>query len=208
MEGLAMTTDDANVEQATQGADDASAAEAPVNDKLKWYVVHTHSGYENRAKKSLEERIKQNGLDECFGEVLIPTETVEEVRGGSKRTSKRKFFPGYMLVQMELRDDTWHLVKDTSKITGFVGNATNPPPITQAEVNRLTQQMTEGVVKAKPKVEFTEGDQVRVIDGPFANFSGSVEEVQAAKQKVRVLVSIFGRSTPVELDFLQVEKTA
>lgn len=179
---------------------------APKNEKLKWYVVHTYSGYENRAKKSLEERIKQQGLEERFGEVLIPMETVEEVRGGSRRTTKRKFFPGYMLVEMELNDQTWHLVKSTPKVTGFVGNATNPPPISQAEVGRLTQQITEGVSKPTPKVEFEEGDSVRVIDGPFANFNGSIEEVKPEKQKVRVLVSIFGRSTPVELDFMQVEK--
>ena len=209
-----MTTEEATSQGAADSAAEAGiAAEigdeaAPVNEKLKWYVVHTYSGYENRAKKSLEERIKQQALDDAFGEVLIPTETVEEMRGGAKRTSKRKFFPGYMLVQMDLHDVTWHLVKNTPKITGFVGGTTNPPPITQAEVNRLTQQMTEGVVKAAPKVEYDEGDQVRVIDGPFANFSGSVEEVKAEKQKVRVLVSIFGRSTPVELDFIQVEKVA
>ncbi len=184
------------------------AVEAPVNEKMKWYVVHTYSGYENRAKQSLEERIRQRSMEDFFGEILIPTETVQEVKGGTKRTTKRKFFPGYMLVQMELQDDTWHLVKSTPKITGFVGGATNPPPITEAEVKRLTQQMTEGVVKVAPKIEFGEGDEVRVIDGPFANFSGSVEEVKPEKQKVRVMVSIFGRSTPVELDFMQVEKTS
>jgi transcriptional antiterminator NusG len=182
------------------------AETAPVNEKLKWYVVHTYSGYENRAKKSLEERVRQQKLDAFFGEVLIPMETVEEMRGGAKRTSKRKFFPGYMLVQMELNDQTWHLVKSTPKVTGFVGNATKPPPISEAEVRRLTQQITEGIAKPTPKVEFEDGDQVRVIDGPFANFNGSVEEVKPEKQKVRVLVSIFGRSTPVELDFMQVEK--
>ena len=179
---------------------------APVNANMKWYVIHTYSGFENRAKKSLEERAKQYNLEEQFGEVLIPTETVEEIRGGTRRTTKRKFFPGYMLVQMELTDESWHLVKDTPKITGFVGGGTRPPPITEAEVRRLTQQISEGVVKPTPKVEFSEGEQVRVIDGPFANFSGSIEEVKAEKQKVRVMVSIFGRSTPVELDFSQVER--
>lgn len=211
MEGLAMAAEEATGSETSGSANgeaEAAADGAPKNDKLKWYVVHTYSGYENRAKKSLEERIKQFSLDEAFGEILIPTETVEEVKGGSKRTSKRKFFPGYMLVQMELNDETWHVVKNTPKITGFVGGAIKPPPITEAEVKRLTQQMTEGVVKPTPKVEFDEGDQVRVVDGPFANFSGSIEEVKAEKQKVRVLVSIFGRSTPVELDFMQVEKIA
>jgi len=191
------------------GNNTMSDAALPTNDKLKWYVVHTYSGFENRAKKSLEERIKQYGMESQFGELLIPTETVEEVRGGAKRTTKRKFFPGYMLVQMDLCKETWHLVKNTPKVTGFVGGKDDKaPPISEAEVRRLTQQMSEGVAKAAPKVEFDEGDQVRVIDGPFANFSGSVEEVKPEKQKVRVLVSIFGRSTPVELDFVQVEKVA
>jgi transcriptional antiterminator NusG len=178
------------------------------NPKFKWYVVHTYSGFENRAKKSLEERIKQNNLEPVFGEVLIPMETVEEMRGGTKRTQKRKFFPGYMLVQMELNDQTWHLVKSTPKVTGFVGNATNPSVVIDAEVRRLTSQLTEGVSKPVLKVEYEVGEQVRVIDGPFANFNGTVEEVKPEKQKVRVLVSIFGRSTPVELDFGQVEKPA
>ena len=185
---------------------ESTEEQAPVNEKLKWYVVHTYTGYENRAKKSLEERVKQNDLEECFGEVLIPVETVEEVRGGTKRKSKRKFFPGYMLVQMEMNDTTWHLVKSTPKVTGFVGNATKPPPVRPNEVARLTQQMTQGVKKAKPKVEFGAGEQIRVVDGPFANFNGTIEEVDSNKQTVKVLVSIFGRSTPVELDFMQVEK--
>lgn len=182
--------------------------ETATNPKLKWYVVNTYSGFENRAKKSLEERIKQNSLDNEFGEILIPMETVEEMRGGTKRTQKRKFFPGYMLVQMELNDQTWHLVKSTPKVSGFVGNATKPPAISDAEVSRLTSQITEGVSKPVLKVEYEVGEQVRVIDGPFANFNGTVEEVKPEKQKVRVLVSIFGRSTPVELDFGQVEKPA
>ena len=175
--------------------------------KLKWYVVHTYSGFENRAKKSLEERIKREGLDEFFGEVLVPTENVVELVGGTKRTSRRKFFPGYMLVQMELNDRTWHLVKSTPKITGFVGNARNPVPVREEHVTRLTQQIDQGMVSAKPKVVFESGESVRVIDGPFSSFNGTVEEVKEEKQKVRVLVSIFGRATPVELDFGQVEKT-
>jgi transcriptional antiterminator NusG len=141
-----------------------------------------------------------------FGEILIPTETVEEIRGGARRTTKRKFFPGYMLVQMELRDDTWHLVKNTPKISGFVGGTTRPSPISDAEVSRLTQQMTEGVVKAAPTIDYEIGEQVRIVDGSFASFSGSVEEVKPEKSKLRVLVSIFGRATPVELDYIQVEK--
>lgn len=187
----------------------AAAAEAArqANPKLKWYVVHTYSGYENKAQKSLLERAKLEGLEEYFGQVLVPTENVVELLGGSKRKSKRKFFPGYMIVQMELNDRTWHLVKSTPKITGFVGNAQTPMPLRDAEVERLTQQMTEGTVTAKPKFEFEEGETVRVIDGPFSGFNGTIEEVKEEKQKLRVLVSIFGRSTPVELDFGQVEKT-
>jgi transcriptional antiterminator NusG len=173
----------------------------------KWYVVHTYSGFENRAKKSLEERIKREKLEEKFGEVLIPTENVIEVVRGEKRTTKRKFFPGYILVQMELDDQTWHLVKSTPKVTGFVGGTKNPPAIPDDEVERLTKQISEGVLKPKPRHQFEEGETVRVVGGPFSNFNGIVEEVQPEKQKLRVLVSIFGRATPVELDFMQVEKT-
>lgn len=178
------------------------------NPKLKWYVVHTYSGFENRAKKSLEERAKREGLEEFFGEVLVPTENVVELVGGTKRTAKRKFFPGYMLVKMELNDQTWHLVKSTPKITGFVGNARNPVPVREEDVLRLTQQIDQGQLTAKPKMVFEEGENVRVIDGPFSTFNGVIEEVKEEKQKVRVLVSIFGRATPVELDFGQVEKVA
>ena len=173
----------------------------------KWYVVHTYSGFENKVKKSLEERVRQEELDDSVGEILIPMEQVVEMVKGEKKTSKRKFFPGYILVQMEMNDRTWHLVKNTPKITGFVGNATKPPAVSEHEIARLTTQLSEGALKPKPKVQFDEGDQVRVIDGPFANFNGTVEEVKPDKGKVRVLVSIFGRATPVELDFMQVEKT-
>jgi transcription termination/antitermination protein NusG len=179
----------------------------PSNPAFKWYVVHTYSGYENRAKKSLEERIKQFKLDLKFGEILIPTENVMELgKGGQKKTTKRKFFPGYMLVEMELCDETWHLVKSTPKITGFVGSATKPPSIPETEVRRLTRQIDEGTLKPKPRVQFEEGENVRVIDGPFQNFNGVVDAVNPDKGRVRVLVSIFGRSTPVELEFVQVEK--
>jgi transcriptional antiterminator NusG len=199
-------SDAAEGEEAAQGEEEGQPA-APVNPNFRWYVVHTYSGYENRAKKSLEERIRQNELDEFFGEVLIPTENVVELgKGGQKKTSKRKFFPGYMLVQMELNDESWHLVKSTPKITGFVGSATRPPSIPEAEVRRLTQQIDEGTLKPKPRVQFEEGENVRVIDGPFQNFNGVVDAVNAEKGRVRVLVSIFGRSTPVELEFVQVEK--
>jgi transcription termination/antitermination protein NusG len=177
------------------------------NPNFKWYVVHTYSGYENRAKKSLEERIRQFNLEEKFGDILIPTENVVELsKGGQKKTTKRKFFPGYMLVQMELNDDSWHLVKSTPKITGFVGSATQPPTVPESEVRRLTRQIDEGTLKPKPRVQFEEGENVRVIDGPFSNFNGVVDAVNADKARVRVLVSIFGRATPVELEFVQVEK--
>lgn len=180
--------------------------------KKKWYVVHTYSGFENKAKKSLEERIKLERLEHLFGDILIPTEQVVEMVKGEKRTSKRKFFPGYILVQMEMHEKSWHLVKSTPKVTGFVGGGPmmdpkNIPSITDEEVRRLTSQISEGTLKPKPKVQFEAGDSVRVIDGPFSNFSGTVEEVDANKGRLKVLVSIFGRATPVELDFMQVEKT-
>jgi len=176
---------------------------------MKWYVVHTYSGFENKAKKSLEDKIKLEGLGELFGEILIPMEQVVEMVKGEKKTSKRKFFPGYILVQMTMNDRSWHLVKNTPKVTGFVGAAANeqPPPISASEVTRLTTQISEGTLKPKPRVQFEEHDTVRVIDGPFANFNGTVEEVNPEKGRVKVLVSIFGRATPVELDFMQVEKT-
>ena len=173
----------------------------------QWYVVHTYSGYENRAKLGLEQRIKELGKQEMFGGVLVPSEKVVEVVKGEKRTSSRKFFPGYILVNMELNDETWYVVKNTPKITGFVGGQTNPTPISEAEVKQILGQMEEGLVNPRPKYEFSHGEQVKVIDGPFSNFSGIVEDVNPDKGKLRVLVSIFGRSTPVELEFFQVEKT-
>ena len=171
----------------------------------KWYVVHTYSGHENRAKLSLLDHIKRAGLNEEFGDILIPTENVLEVVKGQKRTATRKFYPGYMFVQMVLNERTFHLVKNTPKITGFLGG-TNPTPVRESEIAQISTAMSEGQVKPKPRIHFEEGDSVRVIDGPFSNFSGTVEEVKPEKQKVRVLVSIFGRATPVELDFGQVEK--
>ncbi|MBI5444610.1 MAG: transcription termination/antitermination protein NusG [Deltaproteobacteria bacterium] len=173
----------------------------------QWYVVHTYSGYENRAKASLEQRVKEMGKEELFGEILVPSEKVVEVVKGEKRTSSRKFFPGYILVEMELNDETWYLVKNTPKVTGFVGGATNPTPISADEVTKIIGQMAEGLVHPKPKFEFSKGERVKVIDGPFSNFSGIVEDVNPDKGKLRVLVSIFGRSTPVELEFFQVEKS-
>jgi transcriptional antiterminator NusG len=168
-------------------------------------VVHTYSGHENRARLSLLERIKTQNLVEQFGDILIPTESVLEVVKGQRRTSTRKFYPSYLFVQMELNEKTFHLVKNTPKITGFLGG-TNPTPVRESEIAQINTAMTEGQIKPKPRVHFEEGDSVRVIEGPFSNFAGTVEEVKAEKHKVRVLVSIFGRATPVELDFGQVEK--
>jgi transcription termination/antitermination protein NusG len=174
----------------------------------KWYGVHAYSGYENKVKLNLEERIRALDAEEFFGEILIPSETVVELKNGERRTSSRKFFPGYILVQMELNNETWHIVKDTPKVTGFVGGATNPPPIPEEEVAKITARMEEGAESPKPKVEFEVGETVRVIDGPFLNFTGVVEDVKPDKAKIKVMVSIFGRVTPVELEFIQVEKTS
>ena len=171
----------------------------------KWYVVHTYSGYENKVKASLEEKIKSLHKEDWFGEVIVPTEKVVELVKGERRTSSRKFFPGYIMVNMELGEETWHIVKGIPKVTGFVGGV-NPPSISDEEVARITQQIAEGKLKPKPKVQLEAGEPVRVIDGPFINFNGVVEEVRPDKGKVRVMVSIFGRSTPLELDFLQVER--
>ncbi|MEZ4750207.1 MAG: transcription termination/antitermination protein NusG [Bdellovibrionota bacterium] len=172
----------------------------------KWYVVRTYSGYEQKAKLALQERIKQHGMEKSFSKILIPSENVIELVRGQKKTTSRKFFPGYMLVRMDLNDTTWHMLKNTPKVTGFVGNAVKPPAVPEEEVAKIATQMQEGTLKPRPKVQFREGENVRVIDGPFNNFNGVVENVNAEKGKLRVLVSIFGRSTPVELDFVQVEK--
>ena len=178
--------------------------EPPTAEK-KWYIVHTYSGHENKAKLTLLERVRNANLTEYFGDVLVPTESVMEVVKGQRRTTTRKFFPGYMFVQMVLDDRTFHLVKNTPKITGFLGG-TKPTPVPEREITGVQTNMTEGKVKPKARIVFEVGDSVRVIEGPFANFSATVEEVKADKQKVKVSVSIFGRATPVELDFTQVEK--
>lgn len=174
----------------------------------RWYGVHTYSGFENKVKLNLEERIRALGVEDLFGTVLIPSETVVELKNGERRTSTRKFFPGYILVQMELTNETWHVVKDTPKVTGFVGGGVAPPPIPDEEVTKITQRMEEGVERPKPKVAFEVGETVRVIDGPFLNFTGMVEDVKPDKGKLKVMVSIFGRVTPVELEFIQVEKNS
>ena len=198
-EVLAPETESASGTDTTQSTETGS-------QELLWYVVHTYSGFEQKAKLALQERIRQHKMEDSFSDILIPSENVIELVRGEKKTTSRKFFPGYMLVKMKLNDNTWHLVKNTSKITGFVGNATRPPAVPEEEVLRITNQMEQGTLKPRPKVEFEEGESVRVIDGPFVNFNGVVEEVKPDKGKLRVLVSIFGRSTPVELDFVQVEK--
>jgi transcriptional antiterminator NusG len=173
-----------------------------------WYVVQTHSNCEPKAKKSLEERMRMENLTEFFGEIMIPMESVVEMVNGQKKDRKVKFFPSYILVQMEMNDRTKSLVKNTPKVLGFLGSdPLNPTPVPEREVTRITSRVQEGTQAPKPKIQYAQGDNVRVIDGPFSNFSGTVEEVQADKGKVRVQISIFGRATPVTLDFMQVEKT-
>lgn len=174
---------------------------------LRWYVVHAYSGFEAKVKASLEEHIKFNGMEDLFGEILIPTEEVVEMRDGNKRRSERKFFPGYVLVQMEMTDESWHLVKDVPKVMGFIGGTKDKPaPITEKEAQSILNSVQEGAEKPKPKVLYEAGEVVRVTDGPFNDFNGVVEEVDYDKSRLKVAVSIFGRSTPVDLDFGQVEK--
>jgi transcription termination/antitermination protein NusG len=174
---------------------------------LRWYVVHAYSGMEKAVERNLLERIERSGMQAKFGRILVPTEEVVELKNGKKAVSQRRFFPGYVLVEMLMDDESWHLVKHTSKVTGFVGGAKNrPSPISEAEVMKIVNQMQEGIEKPKPKVEWIAGELVRVKDGPFTDFNGAVEDVNYEKSKVRVSVTIFGRATPVELDFAQVEK--
>jgi transcriptional antiterminator NusG len=186
-----------------QAASEATAAASG----LRWYVVHAYSGMEKAVERNLKERIERSGMQAKFGRILVPTEEVVELKGGKKAVTQRRFFPGYVLVEMLLDDDTWHLVKHTSKVTGFVGGARNrPAPISEAEVMKIVNQMQEGIDKPKPKVEWQVGELVRVKEGPFTDFNGAVEEVNYEKSKVKVSVTIFGRATGVELDFSQVEK--
>jgi len=173
----------------------------------RWYVVHAFSGMEKSVARAIQERIDRAGMQEQFGQILVPTEEVIEVRGGQKALSERRFFPGYVLVEMDMNEQTWHLVKNTNKVTGFVGGtASKPTPISQAEVDKIMAQMQEGVEKPRPKVLFEVGEVIRVKEGPFTDFNGNVEEVNYDKNRLRVSVTIFGRSTPVELEFGQVEK--
>lgn len=173
----------------------------------RWYVIHAYSGFERQVKRSLEERIKRAGLEDKFGMILVPTEEVVEIRAGQQRKSERKFFPGYVLVQMEMDDETWHLVKSVPKVMGFIGGTTDRPvPIRDEEAEAILQRLQEGGDKPRPKVLYEPGEVVRVIEGPFADFTGVVEEVDYDKSRIKVSVTIFGRSTPVDLDFSQVEK--
>lgn len=173
---------------------------------LRWYIVHVYSGFENKVKKALEERIASSPHPDKFDQVLVPTEQVVELVKGRKKTSSRKFYPGYILVKMELDEETWHIVNDTAKVTGFLGERNKPTPISDEEADQILNRMKAGEIKPKPKYYFESGDEIRVIDGPFTNFNGTVDEVNPEKGKIKVLVSIFGRSTPVELDFVQVTK--
>tara|TARA_R110001599_G_C12275552_1_gene662245 strand:- start:15469 stop:16095 length:627 start_codon:yes stop_codon:yes gene_type:complete len=204
-----------NIQDEVQGdalsaaADSVSSAAttAAATSKKRWYVVHAYSGMEKSVMRALTERVARAGMQDQFGQILVPTEEVIEVKNGQKSVSERRFFPGYVLVEMEMTDETWHLVKNTSKVTGFIGGKSNKPtPIPPHEVDKIMQQMQDGVEKPRPKVLYEVGELVRIKDGPFTDFNGNVEEVNYEKSKVRVSVTIFGRATPVELDFGQVEK--
>jgi len=183
-----------------------AAVSTPVGN-MRWYVVHAYSGMEKSVQRALTERIERAGMQDKFGQILVPSEEVVEVKNGTKAVTERRLFPGYVFVEMEMTDDTWHLVKNTSKVTGFIGGKSNKPtPIAPHEVAKIMQQVQEGVEKPRPKVLYEVGEVIRIKDGPFTDFNGNVEEVNYEKSKVRVTVTIFGRATPVELDFSQVEK--
>jgi len=218
-QGIAADTSVATSEKSTEGEKKPAKAkkakkalEGPLNDTsnikegMAWYVVHVYSGFEQKARSALMERVKAHKMEEQFGGMLVPQEQVVEMVKGQKKTSTKKFYPGYMIVQMNMNRDTWHLVKETPKVTGFVGDETSPDPLTKEEVERLLKQVQEGAAAPRASMSFHQGESVKVIDGPFVDFNGTVEEVKPEKGKLRVLISIFGRATPVELDFAQVER--
>jgi len=191
--------------EASAEASESVVPAAPKNENMGWYIVNCQTSCENVARMAINERIQTLGMEKFFGEILIPSENIVQLIKGKKQTRARKFFPGYIFVNMEMNEQTWHLVRKSSKVTGFIGGQ-NPKPVTQAEVDRVTQQMIEGAERPKPKVTFSVGDTVTVVDGPFSSFAGSVQEINEEKAKVKVSISVFGRPTPVELDFIQVEK--
>ena len=200
-------TEPQSTQSASTATDAAAAAASVVANNKRWYIVHAYSGMEKAVERNLRERIDRAGMQDKFGRILVPTEEVVELKNGKKSVTQRRIFPGYVLVEMEMADDTWHLVKHTSKVTGFIGGARNrPAPISEAEVAKIVNQMQEGVDKPRPKVEWIVGELVRVKEGPFTDFNGAVEDVNYEKSKVKVSVTIFGRATGVELDFAQVEK--
>ena len=191
----------------TEAVNQVATPESPANPDLKWYVVHAYSGMEKAVERNIHERVGRAGMQSKFGRIMVPTEEVVEIKNGVKRTTERKLFPGYVLVEMVMDDDTWHLVKNTNKVTGFVGGAKNrPAPISEDDVMKIVNQIQEGTDKPRHKIEFEVGEYVRVKEGPFTDFNGTVEEVNYEKSKVRVSVTIFGRATPVELEFAQIEK--
>ena len=198
--------EEVSTEEATKPIVAKGIPSHPAQKDHKWYVVNVHSGMEYKAKLALEERVRSLKKEHLISEIIVPEETVVELVRGQKKTTKRKFFPGYVLVHMQVTDESWHVLKNSPKITGFVGDKRNPVAVSEAEINKMTNRISEGHSRPKAKTNFTEGEAVRVIDGPFLNFNGTIEDVNVDKGKLRVLVSIFGRSTPVELDFIQVEK--
>ena len=205
--GGASSTASNNVAAPPEG-EAAVAQELPRNPNMKWYIIHSYSGFERKVKESLESRVQAFGLQEKIGRVLIPTESVTEVRGGKKYTSERMFYPGYVLVEMDMDDHVWHVVKSTPRVTGFVGTGQQPTPLSEDEVNQIVYRVAEGKEKPKLKVKFEKNESVRITEGPFASFTGVVDEVNEDRETLKVMVTIFGRSTPVELEFGQVEKVA
>lgn len=203
-EDTVVVSDDASVSPVA--ATEVHPSSANASAAMEWFVVHVYSGFEAKVKQSLEERVRMFHMEHLFGEVRVPQETVVELVRGQKKTSNRKFFPGYVLVQMVMNEDTWHLVSETPKVTGFLGEKLSPVPLSPDEVARIVNQVEEGAAAPRAKASFQQGETVKVVDGPFADFNGTIEEVRPEKGKVKVLISIFGRATPVELDFIQVEK--